>query len=57
MASFGPDLRSHDFENLTVAQRCLRFQNRCGLGLNQNLPFPDHYYLKEKPYKSYPKNR
>lgn len=38
MASFGPGLRSRNFEIIDVALLRLRFQNCCGLGLNQNLP-------------------
>jgi hypothetical protein len=40
-ASCGPYLRSRSFEILNVAGLRLRFQNRCGLDLNRNLPFPD----------------
>ena len=37
LASFGPGLRTRSLEILNVAQLRLRFQRRCGLGLNQNL--------------------
>jgi hypothetical protein len=37
-ASFGPCRRSPSVEILNVALLRLRFQLRCGLGLNQNLP-------------------
>jgi hypothetical protein len=39
MASFGPGRRSRDFAILDLALLRLRFQNPCGLGLNQNLAF------------------
>ncbi len=40
-ASFGPGRRSHESEILNVAELRLRFQIRCGLGLNQNLLLRD----------------
>jgi hypothetical protein len=44
-ASFGSELRFRSFEILEIAGLFLRFQNRSGLALNQNLPFPDgHSY-------------
>jgi hypothetical protein len=46
MASFGPARRCRDVEILDVAPLRLRFQNRCGLGLDRNLPFLDGYELK-----------
>jgi len=41
MASFGPGRRSRSFAILDVALLRLRLQNRCGLGLNPNLPLLD----------------
>ena len=41
MASFGPGLRSRFFAILEVVPLRLRLQKRCGLALNQNLPFLD----------------
>jgi hypothetical protein len=38
-ASFGPGRRSRSAEILNVALLRLRFQPRCGLGLNRNLSF------------------
>jgi hypothetical protein len=38
MASFGPDLRFRFFAILSRAALRLRWQKRCGFGLNQNLP-------------------
>jgi hypothetical protein len=46
MASFGTGHRSRAFEILDVAWLRLRFQNCCGLGLNQNLPFLDEHQTK-----------
>jgi hypothetical protein len=43
MASFGPARRSGEFEILDGAGLRLRFQIRCGLGLNQNLLFLDEH--------------
>jgi hypothetical protein len=48
MASFGPSLRSRSFEILEVANLRLRFKNRYGLGLNQNLPFLDRHVVVSK---------
>ena len=48
MASFGPSLRSRSFEILDVANVRLRLKNRCGLGLNQNLPFLDRHVVVSK---------
>jgi hypothetical protein len=44
-ASFAPGLGSRDFEILDVALLCLRFQNRCGLGLNQTLLFLNGHWI------------
>ena len=48
-ASFDPGRRSREFEIFNVAGLRLRFQIRCGLGLNQNLLFLDGHYLSFHP--------
>jgi hypothetical protein len=45
MASIDPGLRSHFVETLDVALLRLRVQHRCGLGLNQKLPFVDAHKI------------
>jgi hypothetical protein len=46
MAFFDSSLRSRSFVILDVAMLRLRLQKRCGLGLNQKLPFLDGHKLR-----------